>query len=289
MEGFDVYGLVDASKMSLVPDLVLSPKFKVQTFDKYDGTKCPSAHLYMYCRKMTGYTSNDKLLIHCFQDSLIGFATRWYNLLSQDQIKAWTDMTKAFLMQYKHITDTAPDQLLLQNMEKKATKMFREYTHKWKDLAAQVQPPMTEKELKKMFFNTLKAPYYDRMIGNFNKDFSDVVSVGEMIETRVKQGKIENAKTKKLIPKRKEREAHVVSYQGRAYNPSYPPQQNYGYQLYKQYNGNDTHENYQSNSRPVATFSALPPPAQVVTTQPMGQSGNNIENSKGVRPQRERP
>ena len=42
MEGFDVYGMVDASKMSLVPDLVLPPKFKVPTFDKYDGTKCPS-------------------------------------------------------------------------------------------------------------------------------------------------------------------------------------------------------------------------------------------------------
>ena len=66
MEGSDVYGMVDAYKMSLVLDLVLPPKFKVPTFDKYDGTKCPSAYLYMYCRKMTRYTSNDKLLIHCF-------------------------------------------------------------------------------------------------------------------------------------------------------------------------------------------------------------------------------
>ena len=88
VEGSDVYGLVDARTMSLVLDLVLPPKFKVPTFDKYDGTKCPSAHLYMYCQKMTGYTSNDKLLIHCFQDSLTGSATRWYNLLSRDQIKA---------------------------------------------------------------------------------------------------------------------------------------------------------------------------------------------------------
>ena len=59
-------GMVHAYKMSLVPDLVLPPKFKVPTFDKYNGTKCPFAHLYMYCRKMTGYTSNNKLLIHCF-------------------------------------------------------------------------------------------------------------------------------------------------------------------------------------------------------------------------------
>ena len=66
VEGSDAYSLVDARKMSLVPDLVLSPKFKVPTFDKYDGRKCPSVHLYMYFRKMTGHTNNDKLLIHFF-------------------------------------------------------------------------------------------------------------------------------------------------------------------------------------------------------------------------------
>ena len=82
VEGLDAYDLVDASKMSLVPDLILPPKFKVPTFDKYDDTKCPSAHLYMYYRKMIGHTNNDKLLIHCFQDSLTGSATRWYNQLS---------------------------------------------------------------------------------------------------------------------------------------------------------------------------------------------------------------
>ena len=41
VEGSDLYGLVDARTMSLVPDLVLPPKFKVPTFDKYNGTKCP--------------------------------------------------------------------------------------------------------------------------------------------------------------------------------------------------------------------------------------------------------
>ena len=89
-------------------------------------------------------------------------------------------MAKAFLVQYKHMTNTAPDQMSLQNMEKKPSESFREYVHKWRDLVAQVQPSMTDKEVNKMFLNTLKAPYYDRMIGNFNKDFSDVVSAGEI-------------------------------------------------------------------------------------------------------------
>ena len=115
-----------------------------------------------------------------------GSATRWYNFLSLDQIKSWMDLAKAFLVQYKHITDTAPDRMSLQNMEKKTNETFREYAHKWWDLAAQVQLPMTDKELNKMFLNTLKAPYYDWIIGNSNKDFSDVVSTREMIEAEVK-------------------------------------------------------------------------------------------------------
>ena len=105
-------------------------------------------------------------------------------------------------------------------------------------LVAQVQPLMTDKELNKMFLNTLKAPYYDRMIGNSNKDFSDVVSVGEMIEAGVKQGKMEASDAKRQIPKRKEVETHMVTSPGKAYNLSYPPQQNYGYQPYNQYDGN---------------------------------------------------
>ena len=68
-----------------------------------------------------------------------------------------------------------------------------------------VQPPMTEKEVNKMFLNTLKAPYYDRMIGNSNKDFSDVVSAREMIEAVVKQGKIEASEAKKPTFKKKEK------------------------------------------------------------------------------------
>ena len=80
---------------------------------------------------------------------------------------------------------------------------------------------MTNKELNKMFLNTLKASYYDRMIKNSNKNFSNVVSIGEMIENMVKLGKIKNTKAKKSILKKKEGEAHAVSYQGKAYNPSY--------------------------------------------------------------------
>ena len=72
MEGINIPKSLDATELSLVSGLLIPHKFKTPTFDKYDGTKCPTTHLTMYCRKMSAYIDNDKLLIYCFQDSLTG-------------------------------------------------------------------------------------------------------------------------------------------------------------------------------------------------------------------------
>ena len=71
MEGFDAFE-VYALEMGLVPDVVNPPKFKVPEFEKYKGLTCPRNHLRMYCRKMHAYAHDQKLMIHCFQDSLSG-------------------------------------------------------------------------------------------------------------------------------------------------------------------------------------------------------------------------
>ncbi|XP_052482990.1 uncharacterized protein LOC128036145 [Gossypium raimondii] len=79
IENVDYYCGVNAKDLSLVPDLVLQPKFKTPEFEKYNGTSCPEAHITMFYRRMTGYVNNNQLLIHCFQDSLIGSVAKWYN------------------------------------------------------------------------------------------------------------------------------------------------------------------------------------------------------------------
>ena len=58
------------------------------------------------------------------------------------------------------------------------------------------------------------------MIENSNTNFSNVVSTGEMIESGVKLDKIESTEVNKPTSKKKEGETHVVSYQGKVYNPS---------------------------------------------------------------------
>ena len=113
MEGINIPGSLDATELSLVPGLVIPHKFKTLTFDKYDGTKCSTTHLMMYYRKMSAYTDNDKLLIHCFQDSLTGIAAQWYLKLDRVYIRSWKDLASAFLTQHKHATDFTFDRLSL--------------------------------------------------------------------------------------------------------------------------------------------------------------------------------
>jgi len=40
VEGFSDYPFVDMTKLCLVPDVVILPKFKVPDFDKYKGATC---------------------------------------------------------------------------------------------------------------------------------------------------------------------------------------------------------------------------------------------------------
>src|ERR1044072_8251917 len=53
--------------LSLVPGVVIPPKFKVPTFAKYDGISCPKLHLKSYVQKINPHTDDRKLWMHYFQ------------------------------------------------------------------------------------------------------------------------------------------------------------------------------------------------------------------------------
>ncbi|KAL4341299.1 hypothetical protein GQ457_08G026500 [Hibiscus cannabinus] len=95
---------MSSKDLNLVPNLEIPPKFKMPEFEKFDGNTCLTAHITMFCRKMTGFIENNGLLIHYFQDSLAGPTSRWYNQLTRDHIKSWKYLAKAFTDQCSHIT-----------------------------------------------------------------------------------------------------------------------------------------------------------------------------------------
>ncbi|XP_027905805.1 uncharacterized protein LOC114165360 [Vigna unguiculata] len=192
IEGNKSYGFSDVIGLSLVPDVVIPPKFKVLEFEKYRGTTCPKSQITMNCRKMAGHTHDEKLFIHFFQDSLAGAALNWYMHLEPTHIHSWVDLADAFIKQYKFNMDTTSDRIQLQNMTIKKNETFKEYAQRWREIATQVEPPLYDKEMVTMFVNTLQPPFYEHMIGNWNisSNFVDIIIIGERIESGIKNGKI---------------------------------------------------------------------------------------------------
>ena len=130
---------------------------------------------------------------------------------------------------------------------------------------------MTEKEITKLFISTLKDPYYDRMVGNTTRIFANIVATGEMIESAIKSGKIQNVDARKRVTnKKKEGETNAVSYRTQLYSPY---QQNQGNQSYGQTSNTVTQRNYQPNFGPV-TSSPVIRPTYVATSQLANQCSN---------------
>jgi len=109
-----------------------------------------------------------------------------------------------------------PDRMQLQNMCKKEHESFKEYAQRWRDLAAQVVPPMMEREMITMIVYTLSVFYYEKMVGYMPSSFADLVFSGERIEVGMRRGKFDypalmNRKLGENGENKKKGETHVVA------------------------------------------------------------------------------
>ena len=111
IEGGGDYPLADMAELCLVPNVIIPPKFKVSDFDKYKGTTCPENHLKMYCRKMGAYMKDEKLLMHFFQESLVGATITWYTNMEYFWIRSWEDLMASFIRKYQYNCDMASDRM----------------------------------------------------------------------------------------------------------------------------------------------------------------------------------
>ncbi|KAL5193859.1 hypothetical protein HKD37_20G056014 [Glycine soja] len=99
----------------------------------------------------------------------------------------------------------------------------------WRDLAAQVVPPMTERDMITIMVDTLPTFYYEKLIGYMLANFADLVFAGERIEAGLRKGKFEYAsnvapknKRRALVvgTRKKEGDTHAVTTAPTSYQPN---------------------------------------------------------------------
>lgn len=77
MQGPNTFGL-DAADTCLVIGVKIPPKFKVSSFEKYQGVTCPKTHIRAFFRKRVVHSNDEKILMHLFEDNLSGASLEWY-------------------------------------------------------------------------------------------------------------------------------------------------------------------------------------------------------------------
>ena len=83
-------------------------------------------------------------------------------------------------------------------------------------MAAQIVPPLEEKEMTKIFLKTLSSFYYGCMIASAPSDFTEMVTMGIRLEEGVREGRLsrdDGSSAKKYggFARKKEGETHVIS------------------------------------------------------------------------------
>ena len=96
---------------------------------------------------------------------------------------------------------------------------FKDYAHKWRDLAGRVQPPLADRELMDMFLGTLSGLFFNHLIGNASSRFTYLILTGERIEVGIKAGKIQKGASSGTEKKPFKKESSVV-YGSRRQNRS---------------------------------------------------------------------
>jgi len=94
------------------------------------------------------------------------------------------------MKQYEYNSNSTPDRFQLQNMANMESKTFKEYALRWREIFAQVEPHLHDKEMVTMFINTQQSPFYEHMVSSVSSNFADLMIIGERIEVGIRNRKI---------------------------------------------------------------------------------------------------
>lgn len=69
-------------------------------------------------------------------------------------------------------------------------------------MAAQVEPPLSEKEMTGIFVDIMKDPFFDRLVSSATSYIAHLVTIGDRIEKGLKDGMIQGTVGTSNAPKK---------------------------------------------------------------------------------------
>lgn len=201
---------------------------------------------------------------------------RWYLNLNKSEVRRWRDLADAFLTHYQHNADLAPDKSALRILTPNKGEKFRAFAQRWRNVAAQIFPPLNEKELIDEF---MALGFLDDKIKTtcaLASTFTQLVTAGLRIETS--QGNV--FKTPEDMLKGKKKEIHNIGGEN-SFNQSIyrvPGQNNKPRQQYHHQQPNPNNQQYQQHRQ--QTYQATQTYQQQLNHQPQQSQAQNFRQSR---------
>jgi len=172
-------------------------------------------------------------------------------------------------------------------MCKKEHESFKGYAQRWRDLVAQVAPPMMEREMITMIVGTLPVLYYEKVVGYTPSSFADLVFASERIEVGLKRGKFDypalmNEKTGENGENEKEGGTHAIIANPTWPNPSPAQQYHYSANISPFHYPPPNHPQRSSLNQPQSLPAAHPLPNTTLNTNQNTNQGRNFPAKKPV-------
>ena len=184
--------LMDYDSLSLFPNARLSPKFKMPTLDKFDGTSYPKSHLKMYMRAMQPSGTTKEVLAQMFQITLIGVTLRWFLNLNDARVRSWEDICREFHNQYKYNMEVDITRRDLKTTKQEPKESFSTFITKWRAKAAQMMNRPSEEEQLAMVMKNLLPVYHKYLFSQYFPNFKALIAPRTQIEDAINNGTIKN-------------------------------------------------------------------------------------------------
>ncbi|KAI4380500.1 hypothetical protein MLD38_006683 [Melastoma candidum] len=209
-----------------IPQIQVPPKFKMPEFEKFRGNGCPELHLKHFCHKMAVYPADDKFRIAMFQESLAESALHWYYTKDVSQYATFKDLALDFLNYYSFNVEMAPTYSDLRKLRRYCTEDVKQFAYRFRHIASQIKPALTERELIDEFLQLLPREYMPYMIGQTFSTFAQAVINADKLDGVNREGLIPSPSAKPAV-KPRPKELIATAEQNRQSMRATPPPASY--------------------------------------------------------------
>jgi len=190
-------------------EMPLPEKWKISTFDKYDGTTNPDNHMRVFMHKMMFHAVSDPIWCRVFSTSLTGEALEWFSELPAGSIDSFSTLKARFSTQFAPLKPAVLTIDNLVNIRQEDGESLRSYLDRYNRMSVKIKDLSDEIARHHFSYGLQPGVFADKISRKKPKTMEEMreraakfIQMEDMQEFRVKKREKEDAAMAKPVAPR---------------------------------------------------------------------------------------